>query len=181
MVERARGGVLYVAAEADLTDEVIRAYDQDVQCKGGEEVGATADPPHSRRRCPGRARPRGRHRRLLGDRRRGDHRGRRRAIGHHVVLEGRVVIGPRARIGHGSALGGIPQDLKFKPGTPSGVRVGAGTTIREYVTIHRATTPRGMDGSRRGVPAHDHVSRGPRLPSRSRGYPHQLRGAHRAR
>jgi UDP-N-acetylglucosamine acyltransferase len=64
-------------------------------------------------------------------------------IGHHVVLEGRVVIEPRARIGHGSALGGLPQDLKFKPGTPSGVRVGAGTSIREYVTIHRATTPEG--------------------------------------
>jgi UDP-N-acetylglucosamine acyltransferase len=60
-------------------------------------------------------------------------------IGHHVVLEGRVAIGPRVRIGHGSALGGMPQDLKFKPGTPSGVRVGAGTAIREYVTIHRAT------------------------------------------
>lgn len=64
-------------------------------------------------------------------------------IGHHVVLEGRVVIGPQAQVGHGSALGGVPQDLKFKPGTPSGVRVGAGTSIREYVTIHRATTPEG--------------------------------------
>jgi outer membrane protein len=37
VVERARGGVLYVAAEADLTDEVIRAYDQDVQAKGGKK------------------------------------------------------------------------------------------------------------------------------------------------
>ncbi|MGH7279293.1 MAG: acyl-ACP--UDP-N-acetylglucosamine O-acyltransferase [Candidatus Rokuibacteriota bacterium] len=62
-------------------------------------------------------------------------------IGHHVVLEGRVEIGARAKLGHGSVLGGLPQDLKFKPGTPSGVRVGAGTAIREYVTIHRATTP----------------------------------------
>lgn len=60
-------------------------------------------------------------------------------IGHHAVLEGRVHIGARARIGHGSVLGGLPQDLKFKPGTRSGVRVGADTTIREYVTIHRAT------------------------------------------
>jgi UDP-N-acetylglucosamine acyltransferase len=60
-------------------------------------------------------------------------------IGHHVVLEGRVAIGRRVRIGHGTALGGAPQDLKFKAGTPSGVRVGAGATIREYVTIHRAT------------------------------------------
>jgi UDP-N-acetylglucosamine acyltransferase len=60
-------------------------------------------------------------------------------IGHHAVLEGRVTVGARVRIGHGSVLGGIPQDFKFKPGTPSGVRIGADTTIREYVTIHRGT------------------------------------------
>jgi outer membrane protein len=34
VVERSRGGVLYAAAEADLTDDVIRAYDQDAQNKG---------------------------------------------------------------------------------------------------------------------------------------------------
>ena len=60
-------------------------------------------------------------------------------IGHHVVLEGAVVLGPRVRIGHGSVVGSAPQDLKFRPGTRSGVRIGADTTIREYVTIHRAT------------------------------------------
>jgi UDP-N-acetylglucosamine acyltransferase len=62
-------------------------------------------------------------------------------LGHHVVLEGRVEVGARARIGHGAVLGGPPQDLKFKPGTPSGVRIGAGTVIREYVTVHRSTKP----------------------------------------
>lgn len=62
-------------------------------------------------------------------------------LGHHVVLEGRVELGDRVRVGHGGVLGGIPQDLKFKDGTPSGVRIGAGTVLREYVTIHRATTP----------------------------------------
>jgi UDP-N-acetylglucosamine acyltransferase len=60
-------------------------------------------------------------------------------IGHSVVLEGRVILGRGARIGHGAVLGGEPQDLKFKEGTPSGVRVGGGTVIREYVTVHRAT------------------------------------------
>src|SRR5213594_2965518 len=64
-------------------------------------------------------------------------------IGHHVVLEGRVTVGPRVRIGHGSVVGGVPQDLKFKEGTPSGVRIGSGTVLREYVTVHRATTPEG--------------------------------------
>lgn len=62
-------------------------------------------------------------------------------IGHHCVLEGRLEIGPRVKIGHGSVLGSPPQDLKFKEGTPSGVRIGGDTVIREYVTIHRATRP----------------------------------------
>jgi UDP-N-acetylglucosamine acyltransferase len=64
-------------------------------------------------------------------------------IGNHVTLEGRVALGAGVKIGHGAILGGVPQDLKFKDGTPSGVRVGAATVIREYVTIHRATTPEG--------------------------------------
>ncbi|SRR5581483_5625032 len=64
-------------------------------------------------------------------------------LGHHVVLEGRVEVGPRARIGHGAVIGGEPQDLKFRAGTPSGVRIGGGTVIREYATIHRATRPEG--------------------------------------
>jgi UDP-N-acetylglucosamine acyltransferase len=63
-------------------------------------------------------------------------------LGHHVVLEGCVVLADRVRIGHGSIVGGVPQDLKFKDGTPSGVRIGSGT-LREYVTVHRATTPGG--------------------------------------
>ena len=61
-------------------------------------------------------------------------------LGHHVVLEGRVELADRVRIGHGVVVGGIPQDLKFKDGTPSGVRIGAGSVLREYVTVHRATT-----------------------------------------
>ncbi len=64
-------------------------------------------------------------------------------IGHHCVLEGRVEIGERVTVGHGSLLGGRPQDLKFRDDTPSGVRIGAGTTIREYVTVHRATSAGG--------------------------------------
>ena len=64
-------------------------------------------------------------------------------IGNHVTLEGRVVLDASVKVAHGAVLGGAPQDLKFKDGTPSGVRVGAGTVIREYVTIHRASTPEG--------------------------------------
>jgi UDP-N-acetylglucosamine acyltransferase len=64
-------------------------------------------------------------------------------LGHHVVTEGRVVVAARVKIDHGAVLGGAPQDLKFKAATPSGVRVGEGTVIREYVTIHRSTQPEG--------------------------------------
>jgi len=60
-------------------------------------------------------------------------------IGNHVTLESRVVLEASVKIGHGTVLGGAPQDFKFKDGTVSGVRVGTGTVIREHVTIHRAT------------------------------------------
>ena len=59
-------------------------------------------------------------------------------VGAHAVLEGRVVIGARCHIGHGAIIGAPPQDLKFRPGTPAGVRVGDDTVIREYATIHHA-------------------------------------------
>jgi UDP-N-acetylglucosamine acyltransferase len=64
-------------------------------------------------------------------------------LGHHVVLESAVHLADGVRVGHGGVLGGVPQDLKFKADTRSGVRIGARTVLREYVTIHRATTPEG--------------------------------------
>ena len=60
-------------------------------------------------------------------------------IGAHAVLEGRVTLGARCRVGHGAIIGGEPQDLKFRAGLPVGVSIGADTSIREYVTVHRAT------------------------------------------
>jgi UDP-N-acetylglucosamine acyltransferase len=65
-------------------------------------------------------------------------------IGPHVVLEGPLEVGARCQIYAGAAIGLPPQDLKWKPGTPSGVRIGEGTVVREYTTIHRATTPDGF-------------------------------------
>ena len=64
-------------------------------------------------------------------------------IASHALLDGRVVLGPRVRVGHGAVIGAEPQDVKFRRETPSGVRIGAGTVIREYVTIHRATQAEG--------------------------------------
>jgi UDP-N-acetylglucosamine acyltransferase len=60
-------------------------------------------------------------------------------IGAYVVLEGRVTLGARCRVGHGALIGGVPQDRKFREGLPVGVSVGDDTVIREYVTVHRAT------------------------------------------
>jgi UDP-N-acetylglucosamine acyltransferase len=64
-------------------------------------------------------------------------------VGPHAVLEGRLEVGPRCQIFAGAIIGFPPQDLKFKPGTPSGVRIGADTVVREYATIHRASVEDG--------------------------------------
>lgn len=62
-------------------------------------------------------------------------------IGAHVWIHGRVELGPGNKVGYGSILGADPQDLSFDPGTDSGVRLGRDNVIREYATLHRATTP----------------------------------------
>jgi UDP-N-acetylglucosamine acyltransferase len=64
-------------------------------------------------------------------------------IGPHAVLEGLLEIGAQCQIFAGAIIGFPPQDLKFKPGTPSGVRIGSDTVIREYATIHRASVEDG--------------------------------------
>ncbi len=66
-------------------------------------------------------------------------------LGDGVTLASHVVIRRGTRLGAGvkvdsfAVLGGLPQDLRFNPDTPSGVVVGERTVIREGVTIHRAT------------------------------------------
>ncbi|MBU3665329.1 MAG: acyl-ACP--UDP-N-acetylglucosamine O-acyltransferase [Chthoniobacterales bacterium] len=65
-------------------------------------------------------------------------------LGAYVILENRVVLGDGTKVGHGSILGANPQDLGFDPARrDTGVRIGRGNTIREYVTIHRATKENG--------------------------------------
>jgi UDP-N-acetylglucosamine acyltransferase len=60
-------------------------------------------------------------------------------VGLHAIIEGCTEIGPRCQIHHGAAIGNIPQDLKFR-GVPTHVRIGRDTTVREYATIHAATS-----------------------------------------
>jgi UDP-N-acetylglucosamine acyltransferase len=59
-------------------------------------------------------------------------------IGAHVVLDGRVRVGRRNRIFHFASIGAPPQDKKYA-GEDTGVEIGDGNTIREYVTINRGT------------------------------------------
>lgn len=53
-------------------------------------------------------------------------------ITKHVVLGDRVVVHPFA------VVGGDPQYLKFDRASATGVRIGAGSVIREHVTINRS-------------------------------------------
>ena len=59
-------------------------------------------------------------------------------IGPNSVLDGRLRLGRDNRVFPGACLGLEPQDLKYK-GAPTEVVIGDGNTIRECVTINRAT------------------------------------------
>ena len=59
-------------------------------------------------------------------------------IGSHVVIQPYVTIGPDCQIFQYAAIGAPPQSLKFK-GEKSDVKIGRGSIIREFVTIHRGT------------------------------------------
>ena len=59
-------------------------------------------------------------------------------IGPNAVLDGRLTIGANNKIFPGACLGLEPQDLKYR-GAPTEVIIGDSNTIRECVTINRAT------------------------------------------
>lgn len=60
-------------------------------------------------------------------------------VGPHAVIEGPTRIGAGCRIFQFASIGAPPQDLKFK-GEQCDVIIGNNNTIREFVTIHRATS-----------------------------------------
>lgn len=64
-------------------------------------------------------------------------------LGPYVHVHGCARIGARTRIATGSAIGGEPQDVKYK-GTPARVEIGADVRVYEHVTVHRATTENGV-------------------------------------
>ncbi len=69
--------------------------------------------------------------------------GRGTQIGSHSVLEGQTAIGADCRIGSHVVIGAPPQDVKYH-GEETRVEIGDGTIVREFATIHRAST--GGDG-----------------------------------
>ncbi|MCD4812526.1 acyl-ACP--UDP-N-acetylglucosamine O-acyltransferase [bacterium] len=64
--------------------------------------------------------------------------GDRTQIGAYVVIDGGTTVGIENRVFTGAILGSECQDLKFK-GERSFTKIGDRNTIREYVTINRAT------------------------------------------
>jgi UDP-N-acetylglucosamine acyltransferase len=56
----------------------------------------------------------------------------------HVVLDGQTVLGEGVRVFSFACVGIAPQDLKYKD-EPTRCEIGAGTVIRESVTISRGT------------------------------------------
>ncbi len=64
--------------------------------------------------------------------------GDRTRLTSHVVVDGRLSLGPDNLVAPFASLGGPPQDLKYA-GEPTSATIGAGNRICEYVTVSRGT------------------------------------------
>jgi len=77
----------------------------------------------------------------------------------HVNVAGRTSIGGACTIWPFASVGTQTQDLKYSGGSP-GVRIGEGTSLREYVTVNAATAD-GVDtvvGKKCHIMAYSHVA-----------------------
>jgi UDP-N-acetylglucosamine acyltransferase len=61
-----------------------------------------------------------------------------------AIVKACAVLGDNVAVHPYAVVGGDPQVLRFDYSTPTGARVGSGTTIREYVTINRSTEKGGF-------------------------------------
>jgi len=61
------------------------------------------------------------------------------SIGAHCIIEGPTVIGRDNRVFPHAAVGGAPQDMKYR-GEPTQLVIGDRNTIREFCTVNRGTT-----------------------------------------
>lgn len=59
-------------------------------------------------------------------------------VGPHCVIDGHSRIGRNNHFYRFCSIGGIPQDKKYR-GEPTGLEIGNGNTLREYVTINTGT------------------------------------------
>ncbi len=82
-------------------------------------------------------------------------------IGPNSVVDGRVRIGSFNKVFPGACIGLEPQDLKYK-GAPTEVIIGDGNTIRECVTVNRATNEGEQTriGSNSLLMAYTHIAHG---------------------
>jgi UDP-N-acetylglucosamine acyltransferase len=65
--------------------------------------------------------------------------GPRCTLHSHVIVDGNTTIGQECELFPCACIGKKTQDLKFTGGSP-GVRIGSRTVLREYVTVHAATS-----------------------------------------
>ena len=65
--------------------------------------------------------------------------GKNTIVGPHVVIDAHTDIGESCRIFQFASIGALPQDLKFR-GEKTRVIIGNYNTIREFATIHQATS-----------------------------------------
>ncbi len=82
-------------------------------------------------------------------------------VGPNVIIDGLVTIGSENKIFPGACIGLEPQDLKYK-GADTEVIIGNGNTIRECVTINRATNQgeKTIIGDRSLLMAYTHIAHG---------------------
>lgn len=64
--------------------------------------------------------------------------GPRNVLQHHAVVTGHTTVGADNRFFPFCAVGGVPQDLKYR-GEPTTLEIGDRNTFREYVTISTGT------------------------------------------
>lgn len=65
-------------------------------------------------------------------------------IAAHAIIRQGSVLEENVQVDSFAVISGLPQDLSFDPAIQSGVHLGAGTVIREGVTIHRSTQAGGV-------------------------------------
>ena len=81
-------------------------------------------------------------------------------VGSHTVIEGHTTIGRDNNFAHFAAIGGVPQDMKYR-GEPTQLTIGDRNTIREFTTIHTGTIQDGgvtRLGSDNWIMAYVHIA-----------------------